>query len=307
MSEYKEILIPACKVKINRGRDIEVIPKIKAEREPLRKRFGWDRNDPKIGVISFEHLGDHSVDPLFGSEIELKLTLGITKLDDNWSQENLYPKGDPLEVFDKTSGKYANSDSFHRIFSARLDEGAYVHFSTFELVLAYEGNKKDFDKTFALLVKKVSKTGQQRGTISLANQGVELRWVQREGKRIEEIPIDTEYFTSAQKYDATTTLKLDEEQVVGHRDLGIGVMPGSIDAGGMLVAEVSDIRKLERAYEDIQKWKKPMVIPTSELSDYLRSGDVDVNSLLEEDCLGKIIHYRGLFGKLYEDALRNSA
>ena len=301
MAKFQQMLISANRAAttittFKAPEPIRVIESVKQQREVLQREFGYKTNDPKIGLVSF-----HTFDPGNASRLGIGLILapGITIMDDKWAQRNLYPRGDPLDAFDRYDMHMPNT--FALKYSPKLSQGAYMHVSTFALVVGYDGNK-DFDQTYALLVEK--KTGQQQaGAISIANQGIEAHQVKKEGKAIDEISLETEMFRRAVRYDAATTLMLDEAQMKGYQDIGLALMPGSADAGGLLVAEIN-AAELEKRYQEDSGKKKPIMVKTAELSDFLRSG-VEVNSLLEDTALGSIIHNRERFGALYEEALKH--
>jgi len=299
MTEFQQTLLPAyCFINIKKGADIAVREDVKNSRQSIQEELGFSRNDPKIGVKSIEHEVDKEWDD---NGVNVELAPGITTIDCKWAQKNVYKEGYPLEAFD-TEHKPYSSGGHRAILTTKLDEGAYIHFSTFGLVVAYDGNNKDFNKTFALLVEKRGKQQQQRGTVSIANQGIEVKWT-KQGIPIEKVPLTTESFKEAIKYDCATTLKLDKTQLVGYHDIGLALMPGSIDAGGLVVANI-DYKSLEKAYRENSEWKKPIIVPTNELSDFLKSGDVNVNSILKERSLGQVINHKGQFGLLYEQALK---
>ncbi|MBU0530262.1 MAG: hypothetical protein ABIH52_04045 [Candidatus Aenigmatarchaeota archaeon] len=301
MSEYQQELILTPEIRIERGEPVEVREDVQNSRESIMQELGLDRNDSKIAVRTIKHAY------LSGREdqyAEVTLAPGITSTDCKWNQMHLHKTGDPFEAFGRET-----PFSGYDVYTARLADGGYVHFSTFGLVLGFDG-ENDFDKSFVLLAEKRGKNQQQRGSISISNQGYEAMWrEQRIGP--EEIPLTTADFMKAISYDSVKTLRIDENQLVGYQNMGLAFMPGSIDAGGLVVACISysDLKKAyDKTRSDADKhpenaWKIPVIIPVNELPDFLRSSE-HVNSLLKESALGRYFHDdMHVLGSLYESAL----
>jgi hypothetical protein len=302
MADYKEHFIYANEIVIDRRPfSLEVTNDVKDLRVQMQRKLGLEINDPKIAVRRFV---EHRYRPK-GTQVALALTTGIVATDCNYAQDNAYPTGDSFEAFDILSERGSN----FVWYEPQLYSGAYISLSTFELVIGIDKSKK-FKDTYALLVEQRSKNLHQPTEISLPNQGMETRWTNKKIP-IENIPLTTESFKQALKYDAATSLCLPEEEFIGYQDLGIAVIPGSILAGGVLVAEI-DYKGLNNKYHGMQNeakrnpdksWKTPLMIKTSELSDFLRSSNV--NPLLGESSLGSILRTQGFIDSDYLKALEH--
>jgi len=299
MREYKQILIPADEIKLIRGPSIILPHTIVASRPELMEKYGFETNDPKIGVRAF------TIQRANGSRnVYIEAAPGITAIDCKWTQENSYPTGDPLEAF-----RYTKNDEDYYT----TKNGASVKLSTFGLVIGIDPTEgRELGYTFTLLAEKRGRHQQQRGTISLPNQGYEVKWT-RDGAPIDRIPITTDDFRKAIHYDSASTLLIDENHIIGYSDIGLGIMPGSIDAGGMVVVEI-DHRELERDYKKSREeadedpentWKIPLIVRTRELKDFLYSHE-NVNSLLSEESLGQLFNDNDTFDRCYKNALKSN-
>jgi hypothetical protein len=296
MADYKQILFFADEVSIEKRPAIEVAQDVKDLRESTQKELGLERNDPKIGVRSF-YL-NHSTSK--GTQAVIDLATGIVATDCKYTMDNAYPTGKPLQAFQTK----VHGDNAHFEWHEPKNK-VYLPFSTFELVIGYDIGKK-FKDTYALLVE--NRSPDQPTEISIPSGGMENQY-SKNLRAIQNIPLTTNAFRQAIRYDAATALGLSESAFIGYRDLGITVMPGGVVAGGLLVANI-DYKWLNRQYQGMQNaakrnpdkaWKTPLIVPTWELSDFLKQTKVD--PILSDDSLGDVIHTKGFLEPIYREAL----
>ncbi len=302
MAEFKSILIESPSgISVYKGKRVEVVAEVKNSREQILKELGLEINEDKMAVRQINYILGRNEHIYFNVEI----APGIKITENRWAQKNLYKTGDPFEVFDKKS-----KDNGSCFYTPRLKDGAYLHFSAFGFVLGYDKDK-DFDKTFTLLAEKAGKSEQQKGTFSIPNNGYERGWTEK-GLSTDEVPISTKYFRKAIESEVTSTLRLDKNKIKGYTDIGLSFMPGSIDAGGLVVVEMS-YNDLSQKYKEIKTeadrnpdkaWKTPLIVRTRELSDFLLDSNNNINSILCEDSLGKVIR-SDRFESYYKRALEN--